>query len=274
MRYTEHFEVFDYQVDINDNIRPSELVRLLQETADHQMRDRGPTYEELFFQGKAFILTRMNVEILEPLHQYDRIDVDTWRCPAKGATFPRCHEIKKEGRTVVRALSEWAVSDPVTGKLWKVADVDISNYEMEEPHELPLPKRFRYDRDLEFEELDPFRVRYSFTDMNRHMNNANYHNMLWERIPDVENREVTSLNIRFMAEAPLGADIQIGMAKVTPEFAGDASAEEVFAFRTEVNGRTNVELLIGVRQAAQGENAVQKMLERAAKYAEDAGKNV
>lgn len=116
MRYTENYEVTCHDVDVNNNIKPSLILRYMQETANHQMRDRKPSYYDLFFAGKSFIVTRVTIEIFAQLHQYDKIQVDTWNCPAKGVTFLRCYEIRRGDETVARAYSVWAVTDHETGK--------------------------------------------------------------------------------------------------------------------------------------------------------------
>lgn len=51
--YREHYSVSSHDVDINNNIKPSSLARLMQETANHNMRDRRPTYEGSLTMVKA-----------------------------------------------------------------------------------------------------------------------------------------------------------------------------------------------------------------------------
>ncbi len=59
MRYTEKYKVTSHDVDVNNNMKPSLVLRYMQETANHQMRDRKPSYYDLFFAGKSFIITRI-----------------------------------------------------------------------------------------------------------------------------------------------------------------------------------------------------------------------
>ena len=247
MRYQESFEVYSSMIDMNGQIRPSDLIRFMQETADHQMRDEGPSYVEFFEMGQAFIITRMLVKIHKQLVEYDRVKGSTWSAGAKGATFYRNYLLEKDGELAAEAYSEWTVVNHRTGKLCRTSEVDISNFSKDELREPILPKRFRYPKDLEWKEMETHCVRYSECDMNRHMNNAVYLNLLWDLIPEVWDKEVTSINIRYMHEAAEGADITIRMTEIDPAFAGDPDAEEVYGFHTEVDGQTNVECLFGVR---------------------------
>ena len=52
MKYSEHYEVTCHDVDQNNHIKPTNLVRYMQETANHQMRDRKPSYYDLFLTAK------------------------------------------------------------------------------------------------------------------------------------------------------------------------------------------------------------------------------
>ena len=105
MFYSEKYTVTSHNVDVNDNLRPTMVAQFMQETANHHMRDRKPSYYDLFAVGKSFIVTRMAIEIYEQIHQYDNIEVKTWRCPEKAATFIRCFLIERDGKVCAREQS-------------------------------------------------------------------------------------------------------------------------------------------------------------------------
>ena len=248
MRYVEHYEISSHDTDYNDYIRPSLLQRYLIETADHQMRDRRPTYYELFADGKAFILTRITIEIYGQIKKYDKIDVQTWRCPDKGASFTRCFQVLRQGEVMAKGYSVWAVVNHQTGRLCKTSELDLSNYEVEEPHPMNLPNRFRLPKDMEFTHVGDKVVFRGETDINRHMNNTYYSDMLWNYIPGIEEKAVTSVNLRYQKEAPLGGKIEIYMGKLDEPAAGDENAEETYCFYTKVAEGINVEAMISVKK--------------------------
>lgn len=247
MRYVEYYEVSSHDTDYNNYIRPSLLQRYLIETADHQMRDRRPTYYELFMDGKAFILTRITIEIYGQIRKYDKIEVETWRCPEKGATFTRCFRVLRDGEELARGYSVWAVVNHRTGKLWKASEIDLSNYEWEEPQKMHLPDRFRLPKDLEFTHVGDKIVFRGETDINGHMNNTYYSDILWNFIPEIENKAVTSVRLRFQKEAALGGNIEIYMGKLDAPIAEDKNADETYCFYTKVEAGTNVEAMISVK---------------------------
>lgn len=247
MRFRQYYEVSSHDTDVNNNIKPSMLVRYMQETAMRQLRDRKPTYQRLFGRGLSFVVTGMTIEISHLLHEFDRIETATWSCPGKGATFIRCFEIKRDGESAARAYSSWALNNIRTGKICKTSEVDISNYESEEAFVMNLPTRVSLPRGILYEKAGEREVMYSDVDINFHMNNTNYPNMLWDYVPGVENKIVTSMNFRFMREAALGSRLVIYRGRLGSPVKGDPLAAEgyCFASMTEDN-KVNVKAVFGM----------------------------
>ena len=236
-KYKRHFTVMSYDVDANNNAKPTIIAKLLNETANLHMKDRRPTYYELFFKGLSFIAVRMAFEIKEQLHPYDEVDVYTWTAEGKGATFFRCYSIERDGVEVVRAYSEWTVVNLNTGKLCHRDEIDLSNYEVDDIHELDTPVKFHFPSNLEFEKCGEHVVEYTDTDMNGHMNNTIYQYMIWDFVPDVEHKKLTAFSLRYMAEAPMGSTIEIYRAKA-------AEYDEGYYFKTIVGGKANTAALV------------------------------
>lgn len=257
--YEEHFEVMSHDVDANNNAKPSVLVRFFQETANHHMRDRRPTYYELFEQGKSYILIRMKCRMNSPLHPYDKIKVSTWTSEGKGATFKRNYlmtgEGDREGEEIGRAYSEWAVVDWRTGTILKIDDVDYSNYEVDEEIDIDLPTKFHFPKEMEFVKCGAKEILYTDCDMNLHMNNTRYQDTLWSYVPDVSKKVMTGFTMRFMKEGALGKTLEIFRGEPVPADSSNridgsngvnqtgtdttdidtASTEETWYFKTMVN---------------------------------------
>lgn len=248
MYYAEHYAVSSHDVDVNNNIRPSVLLRFMQETANHQMRDGKPSYYELFFSGKSFVITRISIEVYEQLHQYDEIEARCWVCQGKAATFIRCYQIYREGKLCASAYSEWALSDKKNGGLVRTSEIDFSRYESDDALDLDLPKRFRIPRDMELDQMGEDRVRYSQVDLNGHMNNTYYPDMLCDCIPDIEGKMVTSMNVRFVHEALLNTELQIYGAEAPLSMAGDPRADEVYVMQSRMGSRKNVDAVFGLKK--------------------------
>ena len=98
-------------------------------------------------------------------------------------------------------------------KLYKVSDVDLGNYDMDEPVTLAHPLRIRIPNEVPLSLTSEFTVRYTDTDLNGHMNNTNYPNMLVNALPNPEKIMVKSLAISFLSDIKAGESVKIYMAK-------------------------------------------------------------
>lgn len=257
-RYKEHFTVSSHDVDNNNMLRPSMLVQFMQETANHQMRDRRPTYYELLNDGKAFVVTRFSMDVKQPPKMYDELVCETWSCPAKAATFIRSFRVLRGSEPCAEGYSEWALSDRKSGELVRTKEIDLSEYESEEPKKTLMPTRFRLPNDIEYEKVGKKKVFYSDVDLNMHMNNTRYSDMLWNYIPDVEKKIVRGVSIRFMAEAAYGSEIEIFRSNGKVDSAilslenqamsRDGKFFDYHLFRTTVNDKKNVDAIFKMEE--------------------------
>lgn len=232
--YTEYFEVLAHDVDPTEVIRPSALQKYLQETANHQMRDCKPSYNELYSEGKAFLLSRIAVECFRPIRQYEQLTVQSWPCPSRGATFPRCYQVRCGEEVVAQASSLWGLLDLHTRKLLRSDSVDLSSYAFGEPLAVDS-LRFRLP-DLPLTEVGNHTTTYAEIDCNRHMNNTNYPDLLMNHLPDPEAQVVCGFSIHYQSEAPYGERLTVQRSEAIEE-----NEQTVYYFRTlRENGEGNI----------------------------------
>lgn len=233
MKYTEKYFVLSHDISANGLIRPSNIMRYMQETANHHMRDAGPSYDELFREGKSFILSRINIEVLRPIWQYEELTVSTWPS-SKGVTFLRSYEIRRAGELVAQGIGTWALVDVKTKRFFRAGEVEL-NYGEEPPLEATLSKRVVIPNDFSLEYKGSHAVTYMETDMNRHLNSSNYPDILAGFIPGIENLFMTGMALQFVAEAGLGSVMDIFVAP-----GSRAGAGEKFFVRSSVQDKPNV----------------------------------
>ena len=240
--YTQKYNTLNHDADINGILRPTAIQRYMQETANRQLKDCGPSYEELWNSGKAFILSRMAVNVYRPVRQYEDIEVATWPSDSdKGAAFNRCYAIYSDGQEIARGLGVWALVDIPTKKLLRVSDVDLSNCEAG-PVFTVEGLRFRIPKDG-MTQAGKYNVTYNLVDCNMHMNNTNYPDMFYSFIPGVEKCFVKDMSITYKAEAPLGAEVTIYRSE--PAVNEDGSI--TYYFRSTVSENVNAEAMMTVK---------------------------
>ena len=125
MKWIEKYRVNSHDCDENGKVRPSLILRYMQETANLQLRALGPTREQLLAENRAFILSRLNMSIYGDLHAYEDIEVRSWACESRGATFNRCYYIRRNGELIAEAASVWGLIGIGERKIYRVEDVTL-----------------------------------------------------------------------------------------------------------------------------------------------------
>ena len=233
MKWEENYEIKYYDTNTNDMLGISNIFVLCQETAMRQMKECKPSYEELIAQGKAFILSSMRVECYYPIYPYENIKVKTWADNNnKGFTTYRSYELYRDDELIGEALSTWALVSTTDKRLVKITEVDLSNYEPETPLTLEKPVKVRIPREVVLSLVGEYTVRYTDIDLNHHMNNSKYPDMLFNCLPKPENKIIKSFAITFANEAKLGDNLKIYVAYTDGKYYMRSVLED---------GRTNVE---------------------------------
>ena len=235
MLYTEIYNVRWHDTDANREMRPSEVLAYMQECANHQFRTHAKTLDRMRDEdGVGFILSRLAIDFLAPVHAYEQIEVRTATCAGHGLCFPRRFEMLRDGEVVARAMSHWAMV--------RVADRTLLRAEQaplcfgDEPEiETAMPLRHRAPRELAFENAGERRITYADLDYNMHMNNTKYPDAVCDFLPDPLGVRVTGMTLSYQREAAFG-DL------LTVERATDGQGN--FYIRTKKDGATCLEAYV------------------------------
>ena len=229
-KYTYTREVDAHDTDAYDRLRPSACLRYMQTAANLQLHTHGPTSEQLRAEGKAFVLTRVSLDFVLPLHAYETVTAETFALESRGFIFGRCFRLMRGEETAVSAESVWALIDIETHKPQNVSCFH-AGFDTHEPPAIRLPLRFHMPSDGCFECVGDYRVTYDRVDVNRHMNNTCYPDMLAEFLP-MENKRVRRMILNFQKEAPERQTLSVYRAKI----------DDTYYFKTlRGDGTVNIE---------------------------------
>ena len=216
-----------HDVDFNGVARTSALMKYIQSAAEAQLTEGGLSYAELKRRSQAFILSRIKIEFTESVRAYEPLIAETFPCTSRGFSFLRCYRLIRDGVTIGRAVSVWALINTDNRSLIPVNDFDLG-LETYEPFDLALS---RIKIPSEIEEVGKYSVTYGDLDQNSHMNNTKYPDMYANFLP-LENRRIESIAISYMNEAPAGDTLTVYRA----------SSNGLYYFRTvRSDGKTNSE---------------------------------
>lgn len=247
-RWTEEYRIGSHDVDFNGAARASNLLRYHQETAHRQLEGIGPKEETLRAQKRAFLLSRLSMRFYTPLYEGDGIEVQTWGCDSRGASFFRCGQIRSEGRLAAEIVSSWALMDFGQGRLVRVSDA-LPGFPTDDFLEIGVPVKFRIPPEIQLAPAGEYKVGYGVTDRNRHMNNTFYPDLLCDCYPGgMEDKQVLTFSINYIKEAPLGMAVKIYVS--APDETGTSYYRTV-----REDGQTGIEafLQVGDLRAEKGQ---------------------
>lgn len=229
------FQVNSHDTDKNGNLYPSVALRYIHEAANLQFEATHPTLDELRYEEKkAFLLSRASMKLIRPIRAFEAVTAVTWASGGRGASFYRSGELYVGDEVVGKLVSLWALLDLETLRLCRVKDVTLGVETIEE-YPIEIPAHIRFPKELVPAEVGKRRIYNSDIDLNGHMNNTNYPNMMCDFIPNIENSLVSEFSIGYLHEARLGEEITVYHASegdthyvrtVLPD--GSTNAEGIF----------------------------------------------
>lgn len=242
MSFTFDMEVLAHDIDINRNATPSSITKYLQETVDRNLHNSHPTFEELLENNLAFVVSRSALKVYRPLKEYEKISIQTWATAQKSASFPRNYKIIANNETVAECVMVWALIDTDKNRLVRGTEFSVEGYGTGDLIELPIDTKLRISKETPFTKCSTERVLYRDIDRNGHMNNTKYYDLLFGFIPNCQEYYLTSCLMNFVSEAKLGDAIDIYISPMEKE-----NDEISYLFKTEVNGKTNIEAKFTVK---------------------------
>ncbi len=209
MLFCENYEVRWHDTDAKREMRPGATLAYMQECANHQFRRHAVTLDALRDeQGVGFILSRIAIDFLTPVHAYDAIELRTATCAGHGLCFPRRFELTRGGEVAARAMSQWAMVRVCDRAMVRAEQAPLS-FGDEDEIKTDMPLRVRIPRDIPMLTVGERRIVYSDLDYNLHMNNTKYPDMLCDFLPDALSLRVKGMSLAYYREAAAGDVLRI-----------------------------------------------------------------
>lgn len=172
---------FSYRLksrDVNKfrHFRPSQLFELLQEAATEHSELLHVGIGEIRKKNLMWVLARQGVEILRMPVYGETVTVETWPGKTVHSLYPRYYRLLDEqGTSLVNSSAIWMLADVAERTLVSSAASGIDFGFEKRGIELSLPsppRSFFTDR------CSSFLVPFSYIDMNGHMNNTRYFDLV------------------------------------------------------------------------------------------------
>lgn len=210
--------VASFDVYPNSTLKPSALQHYMQQLAREDCDEMGCTYIMMRDVNMVFVMTKLGIDIYEPIFAYDEITIKTYNNRVSGVTFEREFEIFKNERKVGHATTQWVIVKYDNRQIVRPRDF---------PFEIPahnldcgsvvLPRAINAENTLLSAERI---VRLSDLDENDHLNNCVYSDIAMDVIPyDRKDDFVKSVRIIFKQEARIDDVLNLTMGENESSFA-------------------------------------------------------
>ena len=195
-------------VDMYRRLRLSRLFELLQEAAITHTEQLGMGREMTLDRGLLWVVTMQQARITRMPVYDETVTLRSWPGKTMHVFFPRHYELTgADGETLVRANALWMLVDQQSRRMIFPDRHGIVIEGEARENELPLPvspARLPVTRERSFT------VPYSYVDLNGHMNNTRYFDLMEDAIPAAAAGEtLRSINVEYTSEAQLGDTLSL-----------------------------------------------------------------
>lgn len=206
--YREELLLRSKDVDLHRRLRTSRLFELLQEASIRHTEELGMGRDKTLDRGLLWIVGLQRAEIARMPVYDERILLKSWPGSTMHLFFPRYYQMETAaGEVLLRASALWTLVDQQTRKVVFPEKYGVVIEGEVTGEEIGLPSS---PRKLELTEAVPFRVPYSYVDLNGHMNNTHYFDLAEDSVPaSREGRPLRLVQTEYVSEARMGAELLV-----------------------------------------------------------------
>ncbi len=195
-------------VDLHRRLRTSRLFELLQEASIAHTEQLGMGRDKTLDKGLLWIVGLQRAEIRRMPEYDEQILLKSWPGETMHLFFPRYYQMETAaGELLLRSSALWTLVDQETRKVVFPEKYGVVIPGERTGEEIALPSS---PRRLELTESLPFRVPYSYVDLNGHMNNTRYFDLAEDCVPGSrEGRRLRLVQTEYVSEAKLGDELRV-----------------------------------------------------------------
>ena len=242
-RKTYSFQIQPQFVDFQYKATLASLGDILLTAVGFNADDNGFGLRRLNEMNASWVLTRFAVEMITFPEQYEEIQVETWIEEVGRATTTRNFCIRNSKNEIIgNACSNWVMLDLKTRRPKDLLSLEgIHEFESHE-HGL-IDKPMKLD-EVEGEEYDAFKVKYSDIDINGHVNSVRYIQWISDcfSLNCYRKCNVKRLDINYMNEMFYDDFVEIIRNEIVPgDFRFEIRKDDKVACRARLTFRVKIE---------------------------------
>ena len=208
--YTETMTVMNADADFRSLLKPSALLRYVEQVSADHARTFGMTDQFFKDHGVAFLVGKQAVEVYRMPTRGEKITLDTACEPCKKGSMKRItHILDEAGKELALVDCRWIVVSLAENRILREPGWTVEGF-WNETVEGELPLQLHKCREG-LTSAGEWTVHYSQCDLNGHLNNAFYLDLVCDALPlDVVRKgPVTFASINYHREVPLGETVEV-----------------------------------------------------------------
>lgn len=205
----KEIRINSYEVYPDGTLKPSALMRHMQQLAREDCDKFGCTYPYMRSLNTVFVVTKLGFELSRPVRDGETLRILTYNNSITGLTFDREFELFSGGEKVGHCSSFWVLVRYDTRALVRPRDFPVDFECAGREHErVEIPRAFSNDG---AETRVSRTVRVSDLDENNHLNNCVYADIALDSVPGFDGltKTVRGVKIIFRHEARLGDELSV-----------------------------------------------------------------
>ncbi len=196
--------------DFKDELSPSCLLSLVQESACLSANELGFGYDDLRPLGYGFLVVNTYCKFRRPVSFGENLTIETWPLPPRHVIFERHYRALSGEEEVAALASRWCLVDTSDFSLLlpeKMGNVHTNcPYRSDKAVEVPS---WKVQKITEGREIYRMRVNASHCDHFMHANNARYLDFFMDcfSIEEIRQRQISSFCIAYSKQAKPGREL-------------------------------------------------------------------
>lgn len=199
-------------VDANYELTNKALLALMENVADEDSGKAGDDIMALNTRGLSWVIVEWRLEVFERPKYRDRVRVETWPREVGSRFVWRDFEVYHGKKLIAVASSKWMIVDLTKKAVIRIDNARIMKYQTEKRSAFQKPLTNRLKANIMYDETAPAIIRKSDIDLNGHLHNLAYLDLIKEHI----SYEPNIMRIIFHREIKYDDKVVIKIAKNSP----------------------------------------------------------
>lgn len=207
--WRREFKIRANEIDLNNKIKIGSIFEYMQDAASENAEELGFGFDALKEFGSFWVLSWAKVEIENYPKFGDSIEIETWPKTTHRIFAMRDFIIYSGGEIICRATTGWLLLNAETKRPMRIES--FPREIVKHPDKIAL-NEFPGKIEITGEKtnLGNRKIYYNDLDLNRHVNNAKYIEMLSNLFDEEKynKNEIQSLEINYLAETKYGCKLE------------------------------------------------------------------